>query len=353
MKMDAKKAEISLKSLCAELDKVEPSAKTCLALLDETGEVLKDLDSEILEELNVLKTLERMTRSVKRHKRSSQEAEDWESALVVVNKLLQQSKTSSKVHSKAKQEISKPSSQPGNPTSVKEYRARLAVQKKDMYKDPPVLPPLNIEIETSLCRPPKRNKETGLLCFVSNSSEVSNLLKDFHPNRTPEEVLRAGSFGGTYFRPIASAVTNISYSAKGVLEDSVEKDWIQGLPMNMLTSKTYRATINKYGVKCGGSLGMWESSGWITPVDPYGWFQWYCRFYRGRRCDDDARQISRWLKSAGPKGRFRSQLCNKILAAQTTHDDNSISPVIRQTLLHWGLEITPDVLAKHAKRVGK
>lgn len=123
--------------------------------------------------------------------------------------------------------------------------------------------------------------------------------------------------------------------------------------MSSLTSVTYKNSVNKYGVKCGGSLGMWESSGWITDCDPYGWFQWYCRFYQGRRCADDARQISRWCKSAGPKGRFRSQLCNKILAAHTSCDNRSISPVIRQTLLHWGLEITPDVLAKHRKRTGR
>ena len=97
---------------------------------------------------------------------------------------------------------------------------------------------------------------------------------------------------------------------------------------------------------------MWESSGWIVDCDPYGWFQWYCRFYQGRRCSDDARQISRWCKSAGPKGRFRSQLCNKILAAKTSCGNASISPVIRQTLLHWGLEITEIVLEKHRKRVG-
>lgn len=91
----------------------------------------------------------------------------------------------------------------------------------------------------------------------------------------------------------------------------------------------------------------------VLDCDPYGWFQWYCRFYQGRRCSDDARQVSRWLKSAGPKGRFRSQLCNKILAANTSHDDRSISPVIRQTMLHWGLDITPQVLEQHRKRVGK
>jgi hypothetical protein len=59
------------------------------------------------------------------------------------------------------------------------------------------------------------------------------------------------------------------------------------------------------------------------------------------------------MNSAGPKGRFRSQLCNKILGAGTNHNDKSISPVIRQTLLHWGLEITEDVLQRHRKRVGR
>ena len=348
------KAVDVLKSLRAELDKLEPDSKACLDLLGEMGKVLDDLDSQTIEDSNVPKILGTMIRSIKRHKRSSQEGDNWESALVAVNRLQLQCKKSLNVAlTKSKDQKSELSLKPRNPATVKEYRARLIAQRKDIFKDPPVLPPLNNNVETSFCPPPKRDKATGLLTFVSNDPDVSKILKEFHPNRTPEEVLRAGSFGGTYFRPIVSAVTNISYNPSDVLQDSVEKDWIKELPMSMLTSKTYRTEINKYGVKCGGSLGMWESSGWIAPVDPYGWFQWYCRFYRGRRCDDDARQISRWLKSAGPKGRFRSQLCNKILAAQTTHDDSSISPVIRQTLLHWGLEITPDILAKHANRVGK
>lgn len=200
---------------------------------------------------------------------------------------------------------------------------------------------------------PKRDKTSGELTFTGGSSDIKAMLKDFKPNRTPEEVLRAGGFGGTYFRPIVSAVTNVRYNASDVLKDTVEPSWIEGLnKARMLTSSTYRTEVNKFGVKCGGSLGMWESSGWIADSDPYGWFQWYCRFYSGRRCSDDARQISRWLKSAGPKGRFRSQLCNKVLAAKKRYDDISISPVIRQTLLHWGLEITPQVLEKHRKRVG-
>jgi hypothetical protein len=90
--------------------------------------------------------------------------------------------------------------------------------------------------------------------------------------------LRAGAFGGTYFRPIMSAVTNTHYKAQAVLKDTVPKEWMEGVPISYLTSTKYREEVNKYGVKCGGSLGMWESSGWIADCDPYGWFQWYVDF---------------------------------------------------------------------------
>merc|ERR1719319_1726182 len=53
---------------------------------------------------------------------------------------------------------------------------------------------------------------------------------------------------------------------------------------------------------------MWESSGWMRAQDPYGWFQWYCRFYQGRRSEDDERQVSRWEKCAGLRGRFGRHL---------------------------------------------
>ena len=56
----------------------------------------------------------------------------------------------------------------------------------------------------------------------------------------------------------------------------------------------YDESVNRFGVKCGGSLAMWESKGWISEQDPYGWFEWYCHFYSGRRSTDDDRQISRW-----------------------------------------------------------
>ena len=88
------------------------------------------------------------------------------------------------------------------------------------------------------------------------------------------------------------------------------------------------------------SLESWEKSGWIVKEDPYGWFQWYCRFYRGRRMYDDERQIDRWAKLAGPNGRFRRRLMNEIIKKGKKYDDPSVSPVIRQVLLHWGYELT-------------
>lgn len=183
---------------------------------------------------------------------------------------------------------------------------------------------------------PTRNKTTGEILFGDYPS--------FRPNRTPQEVLQAGSFGGTYFRPIKSSVTGLSYDGETWKEFPAE--WFTGLNVRThVSSITYKNSINKYGVNCGGDLFMWESSGWISHVDPYGWFQWYCRFYMGRRCSDDERQIARGLGVFGPKGRWRNNLINKIRSAHSSDltaglNDKSISPVIRQLLLHWGYELT-------------
>lgn len=82
-------------------------------------------------------------------------------------------------------------------------------------------------------------------------------------------------------------------------------------------------------------------------------FVMFRRFYLGRRTEDDKRQISRWKGVAGLKGRWKNALCNKIIASGdiTKHVDNpQISPVIRQTLLHWAYHLTFEDLEQHAKR---
>ena len=110
-----------------------------------------------------------------------------------------------------------------------------------------------------------------------------------------------------------------------------------------VTSDVCNLKINKYGVKSGTSLDFWESKGWIKEIDPYGWFQWYCRFYAGRRCYDDDRQINRWIKFSGEKsGRWRLRLINMCKKKNADYDDLSISPVIRQGLQHWAYVITKD-----------
>ena len=96
-------------------------------------------------------------------------------------------------------------------------------------------------------------------------------------------------------------------------------------------------SINKYGVNCGTSLIFWENKGWIDEIDTYRWFQWYFRYWLGRRSEDDERQINRWKNIVS---RFKVKLVKMIKDAGSKFDDYSISPKIRQILLHWGYELT-------------
>ena len=107
---------------------------------------------------------------------------------------------------------------------------------------------------------------------------------DFKPNISPVEVIKKGAFGGTYFRDIYSSVNDKFY------KDSWKefKD-LEGIDKKYYSSDFYDASLNQYGVKCGTSLRFWENKGWINKIDPYGWFQWYFRYYLGRRSEDDER----------------------------------------------------------------
>ena len=96
------------------------------------------------------------------------------------------------------------------------------------------------------------------------------------------------------------------------------------------------ASVNKYGVKCGTSLRFWGNNGWIHFTDPYGWFQWYFRYWLDRRSVDDKTQIDRWKNIVT---RFKGKLVKMIKDANSRFDDYSVSPKIRQILLHWGYEL--------------
>ena len=177
------------------------------------------------------------------------------------------------------------------------------------------------------------------------------LEKEFKPNVTPAQIFKKGSFGGTYWRPISSGVTGKKYKNEHL---KFPKSWWKGLDESRdLVSEKCDVGVNKYGVRVGTSLDFWEEKGWITKYDPYGWVQWYCNYKVGRQCPDDERQIKRWLQLAGPRGRFRLWLVTQIQKkgkGTSSYNDYSISPKIRQTLLHWGYELTKSDYEKEVAR---
>ena len=171
---------------------------------------------------------------------------------------------------------------------------------------------------------------------------------DFKPNLTPTEIFELGSFGGSYFRPIYSSITKQKYK-------NIHKNYefLDNIPDNYLVSEFYDTTINKYKVFVGTSLDMWEEKGWIKRFHPYGWVHWYCDFFMGKRSKDDERQISRWKKLAGYKGRFMRFLVTQIINKNATWDDETISPKIRQVLQHWGYKLTKEDYSYEIKRRNK
>ena len=100
----------------------------------------------------------------------------------------------------------------------------------------------------------------GYLPFVPN----------FRPNLSPEQILNAGAFGGTYFRSIASKTAGNTFPVGAHLEFPPE--WFERLNVDkMVTSPNYQKEVNKYGVKSGNDLDFWEQKGWMREQDPYGW----------------------------------------------------------------------------------
>ena len=155
---------------------------------------------------------------------------------------------------------------------------------------------------------------------------------DFTPNLTPKQMFESGIMGGSYFRVIKSPDTGKIYK-----NNNKKFTFLKNIPSNMITNQEYNKNINKYKVKVGSSYEFWMEKKWINEkIDPYGWIQWYCNFYNGRRTTDDLRQIKRWNNIVGKNGRFRKQLQNKI--NNSDKNDSNNFPKIRQILLHWGFD---------------
>ena len=97
-------------------------------------------------------------------------------------------------------------------------------------------------------------------------------------------------------------------------------------------SNCYDGSVNKYRSDCGTLLRFSENNWWINSIDPYGWFQWFFRYWLGRGSLDDKRQVARWKRIIR---RFKRKLVKMIKDFNGRFNDYSISPKIKQILLHW------------------
>ena len=139
-----------------------------------------------------------------------------------------------------------------------------------------------------------------------------NFDPEFLPQLTPAEMLSLGVFGGKYMTDCRS---------------EFPESWFTRAK---LASGRADAKLNYFGVKASQPLSVWRQKGWIHPDDPRGWFQWYCRYYLGRRmADEDQRQIKRWKA-------IRRHI--RQLQANCEPGDIWCRRGQRQALLHWAYD---------------
>ncbi len=134
----------------------------------------------------------------------------------------------------------------------------------------------------------------------------------FTPELTPQQMLQLGVFCGKYMTDS---------------RDEFPRSWFTGA---RLAQGARDCSLNFFRVDASQPLSVWREKGWIHPDDPRGWFQWYCRYYMGRRMpDEDRRQIGRW-KAMRRHIRQVERNCEP--------GDLTCRPRQRQALLHWAYD---------------
>lgn len=148
--------------------------------------------------------------------------------------------------------------------------------------------------------------------YLLSQPEGTNFHPDFKPELSPKQMLEMGVFGGKYMTDS---------------RDEFPRSWYIKAK---LCHEMHDAKLNYFGVNASQPLSIWVQKGWIYNEDPRGWFQWYCRYYKGRRLlFEDIRQIKRWL---GMK-RHIAQIKHNC-----TSGDINCRKVQRQALLHWAYD---------------
>jgi hypothetical protein len=138
-----------------------------------------------------------------------------------------------------------------------------------------------------------------------------NFAPEFRPQLTPRQMLALGVFGGKY------------------LTDGCGEFPASWFARAKLCAERHNGRLNCFGVNASQSLAVWRRNGWIHRQDPRGWFQWYCRYYMGRRTADDRRQIRRWRAIARHIAAIRKHCEPGDLACRRKQ---------RQAVLHWGYD---------------
>jgi len=135
---------------------------------------------------------------------------------------------------------------------------------------------------------------------------------EFTPELTPKQMLQLGVFGGKYMTDC---------------QNEFPSDWFTDAK---LCHEFHDPKLNFFGVNASQPLSVWIRKGWIYEEDPRGWFQWYCRYYMGRRIPaEDKRQIKRWKAIRRHAGQIK---------AHCTPGDQLCRRKQRQALLHWAYD---------------